>query len=291
MIALSALLAATVIPVCTWTDRGQEKFVGSVPAAVDTYTHIPEPTRKRLQARMAKHEYDDIATITGSGIRSKNWRYADMRLMHFGNGSKLCGHVKTDHWAPSDKGEVGLVYCEQAEGAEHCIIVPTVCRNVSVTARVEKIQPPKQMVALSAPPIDEVTAPDSFLDLTMNPRRFTLAFVPGDSETAKPSPDTFAGVPWESRSWEPLPASPFASSMTPNIPVALDIYTFEPLRPLPPANGGGAGGGAGSAVGIDGGYEGTAIPVLPVPEPSVYGMMALGLGLVAWMARRKRTRG
>lgn len=274
--SLVLLAAATVIPVCVWDDRGQEKFMGSVPGAVDTYTHIPEPTRKRLQARMEKRDYDDVAEITGSGIRSATWRYSDMRLMHFGNGSKLCGHVKTDHWAPSDKGERGLVYCEQAEGAEHCIIVPTVCRNVSITARIEKIQPPKQMVALTASPIDEVTAPESFLDLQFNPRRFVIAFIPGDSEAEESTPDTFVGVPWEARSWEALPGSPFGSIFT-GTPVALDLYTFEPLKPSP-APELGIGGGAGDNWSVQ-----------PVPEPTTYGLMALGLALVGWMARRRRT--
>jgi PEP-CTERM motif len=289
MILTTVLAAALVVPVCVWEERGRDKFMGSVPGAVNTYTNIPEATRKRLQARMERLAYDDVAEITGSGIRSATWRYADMRMMHFGDGSRLCGHVKTDHWAPTDRGERGLVYCEPApDGVEHCIIVPTVCRNVSLTARVERIAPLQQLVQADAPMIEAPPAePESFLDLQVNPRRFALSAVPGGGETEESYDRFVTSLDWPDH-WQPLPWGP-VSWRVPGTPVALDLYTFEPRRPSKPGE---------PTVPVFPGVPGVPDvpvgshnPVIPVPEPKAVAMMGLGLVLVAWMARRRRTKG
>jgi PEP-CTERM motif len=77
---------------------------------------------------------------------------------------------------------------------------------------------------------------------------------------------------------------------------ALDNITFGSLDPLTTLPGGGNGGGNGNGNGgggnggggdpyIPGGGDG--VPVHPIPEPSTYALMALGLGLVAWMSRRR----
>lgn len=86
---------------------------------------------------------------------------------------------------------------------------------------------------------------------------------------------------------------------------ALDNITFgslDPLSALPGSGTGGSGGtgGTGGSGGTGGGTggggvpgigDGGGIPVAPIPEPSTYAMMVLGLGLVGWMAHRRRKTG
>lgn len=72
---------------------------------------------------------------------------------------------------------------------------------------------------------------------------------------------------------------------------ALDNLTLGQVDPYGPllANGGGNGGngGGGNGNGNGGGVVPPG-PVEPIPEPSTYALMALGLGLVAWATRRKQ---
>lgn len=285
MILTTVLAAVLITPVCVWDKRGGGMFMGSVPAAVNTYTHIPEDTRKRLRARMERRQYDDIAEITGRGIRSETWRYADMRLMHFGDGSRLCGHVKTDHWSPTDKGERGLVYCEPAaDGAEHCVIVPTVCRNVSLTVRLERITPPKQFMLVDAPMIKAPPMEiDTFLTLQNNPRRSTLSTVPGDGETEE-SFDRYGRNTDGPGYWQPLPWGP--AWRVPGNPTVLDLYASWPLQPSKPSELPVP--GVPNVPGIPdvGGHT----PTAPIPEARTVAMMGLGLVVVAAAIHRRRNR-
>ena len=111
--------------------------MGDVIAAVDRYRDIPATVRQALQARMLAHQYDDIAEIRRDTITGTQ-TYSDLRDMHFGEG-RLCRLPSRALWA-AQHTERGLVYCEQ----EHCLIVPTVCRNVSRVTRtgVPPVLPP-----------------------------------------------------------------------------------------------------------------------------------------------------
>jgi hypothetical protein len=102
--------------------------MGDVLAAVDRYRDIPAETRGALKARMLAHQYDDIAEIRRDTITGTQ-TYTDLRDMHFGEG-RLCRLPSRALWS-AQHTERGLVYCEQ----EHCLIVPTVCRNVSRVTR------------------------------------------------------------------------------------------------------------------------------------------------------------
>jgi hypothetical protein len=117
--------------VCSWDKPGVNLYRGSVPDAVDKYTDMPQAVRNKLKARMERRQYDDIAVIRRDSIEGKQSHYANLRAMHFGQG-QVCQSVTRSKWTAASE-ERGLVYCESG----HCIIVPTVCRNVSRIDRKE----------------------------------------------------------------------------------------------------------------------------------------------------------
>lgn len=120
---------------CSWANPGADPYRGGLPAAVDSYRDIAPATRARLKAQMQAHAYDDIVAITADGLAGK-YRYAPtIRDMHFGNSGKRCAAVSTVQW-PRGHTERGLVYCAD----DTCILVPTVCNNVS---RVDRIAAPE----------------------------------------------------------------------------------------------------------------------------------------------------
>ena len=131
LLATALLAAPATLPSCSWDRPGVNPFVGDVVAAVDRYADIPADVRGKLKARMAKRQYDEIATITRDGISGKARYEAAIRDMHFGAG-QVCNTVTRSRWSSSHQ-ERGLVYCESG----HCIIVPTVCRNVSRITRLQ----------------------------------------------------------------------------------------------------------------------------------------------------------
>ena len=115
---------------CNWRAPGDNPFMGDVVAAVDRYRDIPIAVRNTLKARMTERRYDEIVSIRRDAIVGKA-RYATaIQDMHFGTG-QVCASVDRSAWAANAQ-ERGLVYCE----AGHCILVPTVCRNVSRITRV-----------------------------------------------------------------------------------------------------------------------------------------------------------
>ena len=81
---------------------------------------IDEPSPTQLTARQL-----DIAVIERDAIRGQASYAAEIRDMHFGPGA-VCRTVTRAKWTPTTQ-ERGLVYCEDGQ----CILVPTVCRNVS----------------------------------------------------------------------------------------------------------------------------------------------------------------
>jgi hypothetical protein len=131
-LASSAAVSGPTLPVCSWDEPGVNPFTGNVVAAVDRYRDIPAEVRARLKARMAKREYDEIATIGRDSITGRH-RYApEITDMHFGRGT-VCRTVTRSRW-PEKAIERGLVYCDSG----HFLIVPTVCRNVSRVRRLDE---------------------------------------------------------------------------------------------------------------------------------------------------------
>ena len=143
------LTVAAAIAVCSWASPGADPYMGDILAAVERYRDIPPEVRGALKARMLAHQYDDIAVITRDTIRGVQ-TYTDLRDMHFGEG-RLCGRPSRALWS-TQHVERGLVYCE----AEHCLIVPTVCRNVSRVTRTTTppVLPPTE------PPVEIPGGPD-----------------------------------------------------------------------------------------------------------------------------------
>ncbi len=120
---------AATLASCSWDKPGHNPFMGDVVAAVDRYQDIPAPVRATLKARMAVRQYDEMVSIRRDAIVGRARYGAEIRDMYFGQG-RVCGTVNRAAWAPTEQ-ERGLVYCE----AGHCILVPTVCRNVSRITR------------------------------------------------------------------------------------------------------------------------------------------------------------
>lgn len=128
VISAAVAASAATLPVCSWDSPGANAFKGDTVAAVDRYVDIPAPVRAALKQRMAARQFDEVAAIRRDNIEGRHV-YTGLRDMHFGRG-QVCRTVTRDKW-PADAVERGLVYCE----SDHCLIVPTVCRNVSRVTR------------------------------------------------------------------------------------------------------------------------------------------------------------
>lgn len=131
LVATVALAASSLtLPQCSWDRPGVNPFMGDLVAAVDRYKDIPAATRAKLKARMQERRYDEIVDIRRDAILGSHYDYdAAIRDMHFGTG-QVCQTVSRNRWKETTL-ERGLVYCEDGQ----CLLVPTVCRNVSRITR------------------------------------------------------------------------------------------------------------------------------------------------------------
>jgi hypothetical protein len=283
VLAAALAVSAGSLPVCSWDRPGHNPFKGDTVAAVDRYDDIPVPVRAALKRRMAKHQYDEIAAIRRDSIEGRH-RYTELRDMHFGQG-QVCRTVTRDKWAP-EAVERGLVYCESG----HCLIVPTVCRNVSRVNRAPltaaagagsgtddgmAAAPPTELVF--DPPGAGRAAADSPAGST--PGHLSL---PGMASGGSPSFSTLwqadaAGGFAQPSQVASLPlANPGWGGAAPFVPESSRQLGSTPL-PLDPRN----------PLGAPDPNVLPAPPLAPVPEASTYAMMALGLGLMLIVARRR----
>lgn len=288
LLVTALAVAAPVQDACSWDRPGVNPFMGDVVAAVDRYQDIPASVRDTLKARIAKRQYDELATIKRDTIAGA-YRYDDLRDMHFGKGT-VCRTVTRDKWTAKTQ-ERGLVYCEE----DHCLIVPTVCRNVSRVTRMPMqkadadtmMGPPEGTAFAAASPKGLVDTDGSELKFEAPAAGASPSFLASASGSSPVLPSgSDAGLSSGSDlgvlGASPDPGGSFVSiGGLPPLPVP---SVLTALPGIPPSTDPGTGGGP---IPGGGGVPGGGT-VTPIPEPSTYAMLAVGLGLVGWMARRRR---
>lgn len=239
--------------------------MGDVAAAVEAYQDIPAPVRARLRERLASRAYDEVVSIRRDSIDGRRAYRSDIRDMHFGGG-KRCTAVDRSGW-PAQAEERGLVYCE----AGHCILVPTVCRNVSRirlvaggAAGAAESAPTEAAAGGAALPATDAAAasdPGSAVALSIPPDQAALPL----SQVADPGAPLAndGGAETGGASFAGLSAAPALAldglgRWQPGDGPMLDL----PRLPLP------------------------AVPASPVPEPATPLLLAGGLlWLAAWRRR------
>jgi hypothetical protein len=278
--------AADTYPVdgrCEWRNPAGDTYTGTIAAAVERHTDIPPATRAKLAAAMSQpRKAADHVTITRDSVSGPGGTYT-LRDMNFGKGTICWGAVTRDSW-PVDRTERALVFCEDG----YCLARHSICRNVTRAYRssVQQLAQVPGGLLMDAPPALEV--PESWSTM----RRLDWV-APVVGEGPSPVVPSGSGVdegsePFASTGYTPwwftgtsgwLPAPPMAGPpITPGQPGAPgDPTAGTPIPPWGP--------------GVPGIPGSPWDPVIPVPEPSTYAMMLLGLGLVAWLARRRRTGG
>jgi hypothetical protein len=241
-----AATAASRVDRCSWDRPGHDPFMGNVVAAVDRYTDIPADVRQRLQQRMAQRNYDDLVSIRRDSIEGRYAYDTRIRDMHFGAGT-VCSETSRARWTEQMQ-ERGLVYCDSGQ----CILVPTVCRNVSrITRRPTQTADTVIPVPSSGPPLGGET----FVALAQPVSALAVA--------GEDTQDTFSVT-------GPLWVPPLTIAQTPprghTVPLLTTGDAPPPIATLPDS----------------------PPPAMPVPEPTTTMLLLAGLG---WLALRQRRLG
>ncbi len=270
-----AVSAGSTLPQCNWDRPGVNPFMGDVVAAVDRYQDIPAATRDKLKARMKARTYDDIAVIERDAIKGQGKaQYApEITDMHFGPGA-VCRTVTRTKWTATTQ-ERGLVYCEDGQ----CILVPTVCRNVS---RIKRLDKPAAVAPSQATNVASSTREG---EQHAEPLEFEA---PGAGPMASAAPDSFAqqagmaslgggGTPSQGGSFASLGGG--GSAPSPQVAIgggSLPSLVSTGMPALPP--------------GTVRPAEGPSLPgVTPaVPEPDTWAMIAVGLLVIGYRVLRGR---
>ncbi|MBV8124478.1 MAG: MHFG family PEP-CTERM protein [Burkholderiaceae bacterium] len=135
-IVLAWALAASSVNLsqCSWDRPGVNPYMGDVVEALDHYHDMPADVLAKLKSKMQRRAYDDVVLIRRDRIEGTASYDSEITDMHFGSGS-VCHTVTRKRW-PADQVERGLVFCE----GDQCVVVPTVCRNVSRLHRLDRPQ-------------------------------------------------------------------------------------------------------------------------------------------------------
>jgi PEP-CTERM motif len=283
---------------CSWDRPGRNAFTGDVVAAIDRYSDIPTPVRVRLKERMQAREYDDMVDIRRDSIKGKFEYASTIRDMHFGK-DRVCRTVTRSKWTAKTH-ERGMVYCE----GEHCILVPTVCRNVSRIDRKpalvagDVLKPPPGVPPAAALPGDgrESAAGAAAPQAPPAPvaSSFSEAVAGAVVPLFGPVGETPLGAGTPPAGAVAAPGAGSSDAFDPGSPPFPPVLFVPggggpvfvpgggaPIVIVPDPGGGGGGGGGGPA------DPGTP-PVTPVPEPATWASLLGGLALLAWVVRRQR---
>ena len=317
-----AAAAASYVPrmervaACSWDRPGHNPFMGDVVAAVDRYSDIPTAVRARLKQRMQARQYDDFVDIRRDSISGRAAYEPTIRDMHFGL-DQVCRQVTRARWS-AQMHERGVVYCEQ----EHCILVPTVCRNVSriqrrpaLVAGESSRDTPGPEVAAEAKgasaasggsgPRDDASEraaargpgiTSSFAEAVAGA---TLPLWPAGGDDGGDSGGGGSGGPttWLST---PVGGGSAFSSGSPGAPGGSSGAADGNDAGGNPGGGtgtdGGGSGGAGGSGSGSGGVPGfpsidAAPPVSAIPEPATWASLLAGLAVLALVSARRRRRG
>jgi hypothetical protein len=282
--AASTVPKTATVASCNWERPGHDPFIGDVVGAVDRYGDIAPELRARLKARMAKRDYDDLVIIRRDSITGKAKYGSTIHDMHFGT-RRLCHSVTRESWTPSMQ-ERGLVYCDSGQ----CILVPTVCRNVSRITRAEVGPEHANALGFAGAPGGAVPGGIGSTALAMDERPSFVA--PGDIR-APLSVDGPVGAQVatseEGAGTTTLPpGGPFAAGYYATLQIGSAGAVLSPAAPatqtLPPSAPptGGTGRDVPPPVGI------TPFVITPVPEPQTWALMLSGLAVLTWLRRRAR---
>jgi hypothetical protein len=260
-VLLAAALAAAIQPSCSWDRPGHNPYTGSTAAAIDRYTDIPAAVRSTLKRRIEEKQADDNVNITRDAIGGKNKYDPAIHDMHFGAAS-LCNNVTRSKWTEA-RSEPGAVYCV----GEHCILVPKICGNVS---RITKLAPGQAPATAAAQSI-EADKPAQFADVSL-----------ADPEARDASPLQLGQMDELDPDAKPKRMPRLAGSSANGVGVdefelsdELDLDDMADQFARRMAFG----------VGLDG--DGTIHTA--VPEAETWAMLLSGLGLMGWVARRRKT--
>jgi len=252
---MAAVVASTVGSGCSWAHPGANPYRG-VPAAVLADFAMADETRRQLRGLMAARRYTDVVTITRDRIAGQH-AYSDLRQMHSGHGQVCHGSVDRSAWSPTHE-ERALVYCV----GETCVLVPTVCNNVSLVTR-QPEEDPLQSGAdepIDISPAAGPTPPPSDVAAAQDPASDPLDFTPtgGDS-----------GAGGDGATGSGFPSSALGGGL----------------------GGGGGGGdipccGSGTTGPVDPGGPPVVTPSSPVPEVPEWSLLLAGMALVSALGRR-----
>jgi hypothetical protein len=241
-----ALASYSASAECEWSNPGADKYMLSLPVAVDKLDYIPEATRTALKKRLTNtREYDDHITMSSTSVVGSlgAWSISDM---NGGNGKVCKGLVTTKTWKP-DHTERALVFCEKG----WCLAYFSVCRNIALATLVYSKKPENFLGKANMPdPIDYDLTFDASLDWTWKP---VYAEVPSGSSSEFYS--SYSRYSWPAYTWQTLPVY---SGLT-----TVSLAASQPV-----------------------GIPEIIVPVTPIPEPSTLLMLAGGILLLAFKFRK-----
>lgn len=257
---VGAAASPSIVQSCDWDRPGRNPFMGDVVAAIDGYQDIPAEARERLKMRMVKRTYDDVVTIRRDSIRGKAQYGTTIRDMHFGT-HQVCRSVTRSAWT-AQMQERGLVYCDGSD----CILVPTVCRNVS---RIARAQVADERAEGDGPPLEVVpSAPDGLVPVALE------IDLPSGLPALNSQPPIASSFTVESGSFSAGGAIAGSVGLLPStsVPPAFDSSPRSP--------------GVNAARTLSSSELSAAVSA--VPEPETWSLLLGGLGTLGALTRRHR---